>query len=709
MNKKIALLILALAFAFLGGSAGAADTAPPADAAVPADNSATTYIGSRTRLGIGYDSKTKLRGDIYHIFSEDKSSAWIGEGWVTDQAGGLQLNYHWLPASAANDARNALVRKFFVAFDQNQQHHRKVTLGGGFENERWFGNGYVSHGTTGRRQVSDLTTNTVQVLSGADNGRPFLQDEITATRLQLFERAYDYGVGIRGGQFYEASQLRLTLGADYEWGRASSKQTTVSLNLEKFFTGTPHSLAFYAEAFRKSGEFEIERDDHRVGIIYRYALGGPSYRAVRESRIVRVEAPAAASVTSTASNESSAPPTQSRSEPSSEQRAGKPAERRMVKTTASVATDTFFDFDRSTLRPEAKVALSELVAKLKQTGIEGNLRVSGHTCNIGSAQYNQKLSERRAETVRKFLVDSGAISADRVLAEGMGLRNPRYPNDKEGRPKNRRVDVEFVTFETKEEIIALPAAAPAPAPVLTPVPPTKPVVEWRREVIESEPAWMRRALRNPAQHKQTVDVYRQQESSVSVTRGDRRFINRAPVALDDSYSVAQNSSNNAFNVLANDSDPDGDTLTISAVTPPANGSAVIVGGQVRYTPTIGYLGPDSFTYTITDGQGGSATATVRVTVALPNRAPIANNDFYVVYFNTPLTANVLANDSDPDGDPLTILSFTQGASGAVTRGANNTLIYTANLNYLGLDSFTYTISDGRGGTATATVSLFVDP
>lgn len=700
MNKKIALLLLT--FACLGGSAWGDDTAPPDD------NSATTYIGSATRFGIGYDSKTKLRGDIYHIFREDKSSSWIGEGWVTDQAGGLQLNYHWVPASSANDARNALVRKFFVAFDQNQQHDRKVTLGGGFENERWFGNGYVSHGMTGRRQVSDLTTSTIQVLSGTDNNRPFLQDEITATRVQIFERAYDYGVGIRGGHFYEAPQLRVTLGADYEWGRAAAKQTSVSLNLEKFFSGTPHSLAFYAEALRKSGEFETERDDHRVGVIYRYALGGHSYRAVRETRALRVEAPTTAANATDTTTTSAAPPTPARGEPFSEKR----TEKRMVKTTASVASDTFFAFDRTTLRPDAKIALGELIAKLKQTGIEGNVRVSGHTCNIGSAQYNQKLSERRAETVRKFLVDSGAIGADRVVAEGMGLRNPRFTNNKEGRPKNRRVDVEFVTFENKEETITLATAAPAPmiapTPALTPMP-TKPAVEWRREVIESEPAWLRRALRNPAQHKQTVDVYRQQESSVSVTRGERRYTNRAPSAVDDAYNVEQNSSNNVFNVLVNDTDPDGDALTISAVTPPAHGSAVITAGRINYTPTAGYLGSDSFTYTISDGKGGSASATVRVTVALPNRPPIANNDLYLVFYNTPLTADVLTNDSDPDGDPLTILSFTQATNGAVTRGANNTLIYTATLDYIGLDSFTYTISDGRGGTATATVNLLVDP
>jgi outer membrane protein OmpA-like peptidoglycan-associated protein len=696
--------LLVLSFACLGGSASGADTAPPAD------NSATTYIGTGTRFGIGYDSKTKLRGDIYHIFTEDKASSWIGEGWVTDQAGGVQLNYHWLPASAENDAQNALVRKLFAAFDQNQQHDRKVTLGWGFENERWFGNGYLSHGITGRRVVSDLTTSTVQTLSGTDNGRAFLQDETTATRVQIFERAYDYGVGIRGGHFYEAPQLRVTLGADYEWGLSSSKQTTVSLNLEKFFTGTPHSLAFYAEGLRKSGEFEIGRDDHRVGIIYRYELGGQPYRAVHETRAVRVEASApVANVSTTASIPSSAPPTPARGESFSEKR----TEKRMVKTTASVASDTFFDFDRATLRPDAKVALSELVAKLKQAGIEGNVHVAGHTCNIGSAQYNQKLSERRAETVKKFLVDSGAISADRVLGEGMGLRNPRYPNNKEGRPKNRRVDIEFVTFENKEETITLPAAAPAPEPAplpaLAPVPTAKPAVEWRREVIESEPAWMRRALRNTAQHKQTVDVYRQQESSVSVTRGDRRFINRAPIAQDDTFSVEQNSSSNVFNVLANDTDPDGDALTINTVTPPAHGSAVIAAGKVNYTPAAGYLGPDSFTYTIADGKGGTATATVRVTVVLPNRPPIANNDLYLVHYNTPLTADVLTNDSDPDGDPLTIVSFTQGVHGAVTRGANNMLIYTATLNYTGLDSFTYTISDGRGGTATATVNLLVDP
>ena len=78
-------------------------------------------------------------------------------------------------------------------------------------------------------------------------------------------------------------------------------------------------------------------------------------------------------------------------------------------------------------------------------------------------------------------------------------------------------------------------------------------------------------------------------------------------------------------------------------------------------------------------------------------------------FNTPVTVNVLANDSDPDGDPLTVTGATAPAHGAASVNANNTITYTPAAGYSGPDSFTYSISDGRGGTASATVSITVSP
>lgn len=683
MNKK--LVVSALSLFLLGLETYAADSPVAPDNAPPADTSPATYIGAGTRFGIGYDSKTKLRGEVYQIFNESPSSAWIGEGWVTDRAGGLQLNYHWLPESTLKDP-GAFVRKAFAAIDQNQQHDRKITLGGGAEYERWFGNAYVSRGITGRRSVSDLTTSVTETVSGSDNGRPFLQDVTTATRVQVFERAYDYGVGLRGGHFYEPAQLRLTAGADYEWGRDSAHQTSVSLNAEKFFSGTPHSLVFYAEALRKSGEFEVERNDHRVGVIYRYELGGRSYRPIRETRAVPVEVPA---VTPPASTAAAAAPR---------------VEKRMVKTTATLKADAFFNFDRSNIRPDAKAALDELVTKLKASGFEGNIHVVGHTDNIGTAAYNQKLSERRAASVKHFIVASGVVPADRIVTEGRGLRDPRYPNTREGRPKNRRVDIEFITFENKEETVRLPSE-----PVAAPTPPTQPVIEWRREVIDTEPAWLRRALHNTAQHKQTVDVYRQQETRVTVTQGERRFINRAPIAQNDSFSVNENSNNNALDVLANDSDPDGDPLTIASVTAPAHGTAVIANGKVSYTPSANFVGNDTFSYTVSDGKGGTASATVAVAVAAVNRAPVAQNDVFTVAQDAPATVfDVLANDSDPDGDALTITAVTTPAHGAASISGNK-VSYKPAAGFSGQDSFGYTISDGKGGTASATVTVTVTP
>ena len=192
-------------------------------------------------------------------------------------------------------------------------------------------------------------------------------------------------------------------------------------------------------------------------------------------------------------------------------------------------------------------------------------------------------------------------------------------------------------------------------------------------------------------------------------------VNDNPDAVDDSATVAEDSGANTINVLANDSfAPDtGETLTVTAVTQGASGSVAITGGgtTVSYTPNANFFGSDSFTYTISDGNGGSDTATVNVTVTNVNDNPDAVNDSATVAEDSGANAiNVLANDtSAPDtGETLTITSVTQGANGSVAiTGGGTGLTYTPNANYFGPDSFTYTISDGNGGTDTATVSVTV--
>jgi parallel beta-helix repeat protein/VCBS repeat-containing protein len=186
-------------------------------------------------------------------------------------------------------------------------------------------------------------------------------------------------------------------------------------------------------------------------------------------------------------------------------------------------------------------------------------------------------------------------------------------------------------------------------------------------------------------------------------------VNDPPNVVNDNYSVAEDASLviSAPGVLGNDTDVDGPSpLTVSSNTTPLHGSLVINSdGSFTYTPVADYNGPDSFTYTATDGPS-SSTGTVNITVTPVNDPPVAANDGAVTAPGAPVTINVLTNDTDPDGDVLTISSFTQGAHGTVTCTTPN-CTYTSASNFSGLDSFTYTISDGNGGTSTATVNINV--
>jgi OOP family OmpA-OmpF porin len=107
------------------------------------------------------------------------------------------------------------------------------------------------------------------------------------------------------------------------------------------------------------------------------------------------------------------------------------------------AADTFFDFDKYVIKPEGKAKLDDLVAKTKGIALEVIIAV-GHTDNIGSVEYNQGLSERRANAVKEYLVSKG-IEKNRVYTEGKGLKNPIASNSTaEGRAKNRRTEIEVV-------------------------------------------------------------------------------------------------------------------------------------------------------------------------------------------------------------------------------------------------------------------------
>src|SRR5947207_12589909 len=136
-------------------------------------------------------------------------------------------------------------------------------------------------------------------------------------------------------------------------------------------------------------------------------------------------------------------------------------------------------------------------------------------------------------------------------------------------------------------------------------------------------------------------------ATVSITIN---HVNHAPVANNDSAATSQGTPV-TVSVLANDTDVDNDALTVTGASTPAHGATVVNGNNtVTYTPTSGYTGPDSFTYDVNDGNGGTASATVSITVNFVNHAPTATAQS--VSLNQDTTSTVTLTGTDADNDPL---------------------------------------------------------
>ena len=184
-------------------------------------------------------------------------------------------------------------------------------------------------------------------------------------------------------------------------------------------------------------------------------------------------------------------------------------------------------------------------------------------------------------------------------------------------------------------------------------------------------------------------------------------VNDAPVAVDDAYSVDQNTALNvaAAGVLANDTDVDSDPMTAILAAGPANGTVTLnADGSFSYTPVTNFVGTDSFTYQANDGTASGNIATVTITVnAAANQPPVAVNDFASTALNTSVAIDVLANDTDPDNniDPSTVTIVVQPTRGGTVSvdPVTGVVTFTPALNFRGTDVFRYTVSDTAGATS----------
>ena len=665
---RLLLLVLILA----GCCAGSVAASDSINLSGSDSNARLDYVGDDWRIGVGLSDEGDVVAELLGVLAMGERDSWVAEGWYEDGAGGLKLNYHWLPGDGDPAQQDELpgVFKLYLAGDQNRWDDRKLSLGAGYEKEDVFWSTQFSFGLTDERRIDDVTQVFEEFLFGEDaTGRPFRQLQTTTVLTETFEQAYDYGIGARVGRFLDQPNIRIQGGLDYEWGDFSSDQVTLSGTAEKFFTGTGHSLALSVEHFEKSGDFEIDDSDTRATLIWRYAFGR-SYRPRTTANALTT--PAAASV-----------PPLAEAQPVEETR--------IVRSNVDMEADAFFALDEAEIEPEARQNLQRIADLITRGEIIGRVSVVGHTCDLGPEDYNQQLSNRRAESVKRELVALG-IDPEAIVTNGRGEAEPRVPNTSEAnRELNRRVDIQFIRVVETEEVVRV-----QPEPVAE-------AVVVREEPVEEVPAWVLRALRNPAQHKRTVDVYRFERTETSVTLGEREFLNQAPQAENDTAAAMRNGSGVFIDVLGNDVDPDGDALTITSVSQPASGSVVNNGDFVTYTPAQGFQGEDSFSYEVSDG---SDTATATVTVTVSNDAPVAQPDTAETRSGEPVEIDVLANDSDPNGDSLTLVAVS-AANGGSTSIAGDRVRYEPNEGFTGIDSFSYTVRDAGGAEVTAVVTVTV--
>ena len=671
------------------------------------------YVGGNTQIGAGITDNGNLDIGINQVLSRGKDSSTSGGIWADYdvkgdsngynkgfQGRGVELNHNWVSRDQSGQASR--VNKAKAAYDRNASGHEKVTLGYGQETENLFWDGRVSKGLSGRKDTRG---------TGSD---------------RISDRAYEYGVGASVGTFLPNANARVRGGLDHEWSskvgnnEKDARNTTLSAGVEKFFDGTGHSVSLDVSGSKRSGGYGdggSSDADYSARLGYKYDFAGSSaFQNANSSRRVRVEVPGNAVA------DRYGAPTQYKKVPTYKtvpiygKKTVKVAYKRMVKSTMGLEGQTFFKKNSSKLIPSAQQRLTQVAAEIRKTGYKGSIRITGNTCGLGNAQYDQILSEKRARSVRNFLIKKG-FNPDHLMARGLGKSHPKYKNIPGVGFKNRRVDIEYLSevsvaktaYRTEQKTVQTGTrkistgfknvAAGSKNVMIDNGRAGSPRVIWKTETVSNPPAWIQRALNNNIKHDRSINTYQTTEGFVTQVP-----VVNGPVATDDNVKTSCGVPI-TIDVLGNDSTSSTSPLNISGFTQGANG-AVSQGpnGSLIYNPTgdTACGVDDTFTYTVSDGNGGFDTASVIVTV--DEDKVVAEDEVVVAQASSPLIIDVLSND-DPDASINRIVI--QPANGTVEI-VNGKIVYTADADFSGTDTFTYEVVDANDNKDTAKVTINVD-
>jgi len=659
-----------------------------------------SYVGNDASVSLGVNESGHTEGQILAVFARSNAHAAVGQlWWDRSGAGGVQADFNWLwgitPAEARLHPDESTVARLSFAVDQNGDHDRKATVGFGIERREFSIEGYLSGGITGARRSDVATATDLSTISGIDDIGSYTQTETTTTQTIFDRRPYGTEVGVQLSHVFEGTALRLHGGASAQDGNGGARANTFSLGIDTPLGTRGWGLSALAEHVSKRGSEDDDSDD-RIAVYLRYEFGSHG------------------SFVPTSQLEDPAWISRSLARPSSAHPRVVESYRTQKNTTVNVTRSPKQYTDHFPIaRDDSALATNGLPATIavlaNDTDPDGDaLIVSAVTQpSHGSAAiagtmviYTPAAGFSGVDTFRYTVSDGHGGSAGATVTVTTSPRPDRPPQavrdaatTSYGRPVT--IDVLANDSDPDNDTLAIDSVTqPEHGSVR---------INGGRVIYTPDPGFS-----GTDRFTYTVVDGHGGTSSATVTVTVGQQPNRPPRATDDAATTAFGVPA-TIDVLANDTDPDGDALTITAVTPPASGTATTNGTAITYTPAAGFAGVDRFTYTISDGRGGTSSATVTVTVTpQPNRPPVAVDDTATTIAPQPVTIAVLANDSDPDGDPLTIIGVTAPASGTVA-ATGNAIVYTPAAGFVGTDRFTYTIDDGHGGSATANVSVTVNP